>query len=118
MVSPDQTASVICKAICGDDGDRVLQLVRSPGERAWLDVCEDGDKVLSALATMRPEDKIPELWRACKLEENGLLDRDEALAARSALRLAFALTIHGYIKARTKVHPVERQALRMLATGK
>jgi hypothetical protein len=115
-VPPEHFNEVICKAICGEGGR--LKLVRSPGERAWLDVCEDGDKVLNALANLRPEDKIPELWKACKLDDNGLLDQKEAVAARSFMLPVFAITIHGYIKARTEVHPVERQALRTLAMGK
>jgi hypothetical protein len=88
------------------------------GRQAFSAVCEGGDKVLDAVPAMAPAVQLPQLWKWCKLEGNGLLDRDEALAARSAPRLALAITIHGYIKARTEVHPVERQVLRMLATGK
>jgi len=118
LVSPDQTAAVICKAICGDGADRVLNLVRSPGERAWLDVCEDGDKVLEALASAAPDQRMRLLWEACKLDGNGLLSQEEASSAKSFMLPVLALTIHGYIKARAEVHPVERQALHTLATGK
>jgi hypothetical protein len=115
-VSPDQVALVIAKAISGDGGK--IQLVRSAGERAWLDVCKDGDEVLSALASAAPPDRPRLMWNACKLEGNGLLDEKEASSSPSFMLPVLALTIHGYIKARTEVHPVERQALRTLATGK
>jgi len=89
-----------------------------PGRQAFSKVCAGGGKVLDAVPAMAPEVQIPQLWNWCKPEKTGLLDRDEALAAQSPMRLALALTIHGYIKARAEVHPVERQLLRTLATGK
>ena len=118
QVDPDQMTEAIAMGILADAPGPSGSAAQHAGHQAFLDICKDGDRIFETLASMPPDARMVAMWNACKFGDSTLLAEDEARAAPNFLLPVLALTIHGYLKARTELHPAERQALRTLATGK